>query len=202
MRRPDGSIAAEQLGTRESHATSQLGVRQSERHLERALVASRQFERWSLEDALTGIANRRCFEQWLEKRIESVDAARPLTVAMVDVDRFKSINDRYTHSIGDRVLKTLAALMASHVREVDLPARWAGDEFVILFDADVKAAAQICTRIKAAIAAFDWSSIAPGMDISVSIGLSEAGPGDTAESVLHRSDERMYESKPMSLSLH
>lgn len=88
--------------------------------------------------------------------------------------------------------------MSSQVRENDLPARWAGDEFVILFDdATEQVARQICERIRAAVAGFDWESIAPGLRVSVSIGLSEVRAGDSAESVLHRSDESRYRAKPL-----
>jgi len=193
-------VVAESLSSRESLVSWQLGARQSERHLQQALVVSKQFERWSLEDALTGIANRRHFEQSLNERLQAQaqgGSPRALTVAMVDVDKFKSVNDRYTHRVGDRVLKTIAAIIASQVRENDLPARWAGDEFVVLFaDASEQAARPICARISAAVAAFDWESVAPGLRMSVSLGLSEARAGDTAESVLHRSDKSMYEQKP------
>jgi diguanylate cyclase (GGDEF)-like protein len=91
-----------------------LGARQSERHLEQALAVSKQFERWSLDDALTEIGNRRHFEQSLAQRLPAAIAAdKPLTVAMVDVDKTKSVNDRFTHHVGDRVLKTVAAIVVS-----------------------------------------------------------------------------------------
>jgi len=198
LRRRERRVAAEGLGSRESVVAWQLGMRRSEQHLKGALVMSRQFERWSLEDALTGIANRRCFEQALDERLRGwVAGARPLTVAMLDVDKFKSVNDTHTHQVGDRVLKTVATLVANNVRQEDLPARWAGDEFVILFqDATLDVARQICERIHAAIAEFDWDSITPGLRMSVSIGLGQAEPGDTAESLLQRSDEAMYGAKP------
>jgi diguanylate cyclase (GGDEF)-like protein len=197
LRRRERRVVAEGLSSREALVSWQLGARQSERHLQQALATSRQFERWSLEDALTGIANRRHFEQSLAERLRaSVAADRPLTVAMVDVDKFKSVNDRFTHRVGDRVLKTIAAIMSSQVRENDLPARWAGDEFVILFDDTTEQVAlQICERIRAAVATFDWDAIAAGLQMSVSIGLSEARAGDSAEAVLHRSDESMYRTK-------
>ncbi|MEP7102031.1 MAG: GGDEF domain-containing protein [Burkholderiales bacterium] len=197
LRQRERRVVAESLGSRELLVSWRLGARQSERHLEQALVASKQFERWSLEDALTGIANRRHFEQSLAQRLPAAIAAdRPLTVAMVDVDKFKSVNDRFTHHVGDRALKTVAAIVASEVRENDLPARWAGDEFVILFDdATEQTARHICDRIRAAVVSFDWEAIAPGLRLSVSIGTSEVRSGDTAESVLRRSDESMYRTK-------
>jgi diguanylate cyclase (GGDEF)-like protein len=197
LRRREQRVTAESLSSRESLVSWQLGARQSERHLQQALVASKQFERWSLEDALTGIANRRNFEQSLTEQLRSaVLMGRPLAVAMVDVDKFKSVNDRFTHLVGDRVLKTVAGIMASHVRDNDLPARWAGDEFVVLFDNTSEHDAwQVCERIRIAVAAFDWESIAAGLRVSVSIGVSQAHRSDTPEAVVQRSDESMYRAK-------
>lgn len=198
LRRRERRVLAEGLGSRESLVSWRLGARQSERHLQQALVLSKRFEQWSLEDALTGIANRRHFEQSLaEVMAASAVVGKPLTVAMVDVDRFKQVNDRFTHSVGDRVLKTLAAIMAAEMRQNDLPARWAGDEFVILFgNTSEQQATAISERIRQAVVSFDWGSIAPGLKVSVSIGISEVRPTDTVESLLQRSDESMYRTKP------
>lgn len=176
-----------------------LDARRSERRLEQALLASKRYEKWSLEDALTGLANRRHAEQVLADRLRAAELnGRALTVAMVDVDKFKRINDQFSHAVGDRVLKTLGDIMTLQVRAHDLVARWAGDEFVILFaEADESVAYQACGRMHHAIAGFDWEAIAPGLGVSVSIGLSEAGLGDTMDDLLERSDCRMYESKSM-----
>jgi diguanylate cyclase (GGDEF)-like protein len=198
LRQRERRVVAEGMSSRESLVSWQLGARQSERHLQQALQASRQFERWSLEDALTGIANRRHFEQELARKLPAtVGAGRALTVAMIDVNKFKSVNDRFTHLVGDRVLKTIAALMVAEVRDQDLTARWAGDEFVVLFDDTPDAQArQVCERIQNAVADFDWESVASGLRMSVSIGLSEARVDDTAESVVLRADQSMYRAKP------
>ena len=197
LRRRERRVVSEGMSSRDSLVSWRLGARQSERHLQQALVASRQFERWSLEDALTGIANRRHFEQSLAEQLRAPrEADTPLTVAMVDVDKFKSVNDRFTHMVGDRVLKTIAAVLASQVRANDLLARWAGDEFVILFaDTGELDAQLVCDRIRDAVSGFDWESIAPGLHMSVSIGLSQANPGETAEAIVGRSDESMYRAK-------
>jgi diguanylate cyclase (GGDEF)-like protein len=195
-------IGRDSLASRELVVQWRLGARRSELHLAQALAESRQFERWSLEDALTGIANRRSFELTLAQRLGDSGCAsgmrKLLAVAMVDVDKFKSINDTYSHLVGDRVLKTLASLMSACIRDRDVAARWAGDEFVILFDgAGIEAAAQVCNRIHEAIEEFDWQAIAPGLHVTVSIGLSEVTPGDSIESVLSRSDESMYSTKTL-----
>lgn len=200
LRRRERRVRAEGLGTRESLVSWRLDARLSQRRLEQAMVAARQFERWSLEDALTGLANRRQFEQALAQRLTSRGATgQQLAVAMIDVDRFKAVNDGYTHRVGDRVLKTVAALLAAQVREADLPARWAGDEFVVLFvqSADGSAPADIdfCERIAAAVAGFEWQAIAPGLAVTVSVGMALVHDGDSADAAVHRADEAMYRVK-------
>jgi diguanylate cyclase (GGDEF)-like protein len=197
LRSRERRMRSDSVSSREAVVKWQLGARQSEAHLKRALVESKQFERWSFEDPLTGIANRRYFEQELSERLRrAASDGRPLTVAMIDLDHFKAVNDTYTHQVGDRVLNTLAGIMATAVRQGDLPARLAGDEFVVLFhDADANVATEICERIRTAIAAFDWSSIAPGLHASVSIGIATAVDGDTVGTLLHRSDQSMYTVK-------
>jgi diguanylate cyclase (GGDEF)-like protein len=198
LRLRERRVVADGMSSRESLVSWQLGARQSERHLQQALQASRQFERWSLEDALTGIANRRHFEQELHRKLPAtLGAGQALSVAMVDVNKFKSVNDRFTHMVGDRVLKTIAAIMVSEVRGQDLTARWAGDEFVILFDDTPEdQARQVCERIRTAVAEFDWEAVASGLRMSVSIGLSEARADDNAESLVLRADQSMYRAKP------
>jgi diguanylate cyclase (GGDEF)-like protein len=197
LRSRERRMRSDSVSSREAVVKWQLGARQSEAHLQRALVESKQFERWSFEDPLTGIANRRYFEQELSERLaRAAGDGRPLTVAMIDLDHFKAVNDTYTHQVGDSVLSALAGVMARTVRQGDLPARLAGDEFVVLFhDADTEVAAEICERIRAAIAAFDWSAIAPGLQASVSIGMATAVEGDTVGTLLHRSDQSMYTVK-------
>jgi diguanylate cyclase (GGDEF)-like protein len=201
LRKREQRICAEGLASRELVVNWQLGARESEQNVQELLVASRQFERWSLEDGLTGIANRRCFEQKLAARLRTSNVSeQPLSVAMIDVDKFKAVNDRFTHLVGDHVLKALAGIFASQVREKDLPARLAGDEFAVLFDgADVQMAMLICERIQASVALFDWEVIATGLQVTVSIGVSQAIEGDTGEALLHRSDKSMYKSKPTPL---
>ena len=201
LRQRERRIIADSVMSREVLVSHQLGARESEAHLEKALRAARQFERWSLEDALTGIANRRRLESMVDAWLKDVRTlGRHLTVAFIDVDRFKSVNDRFTHEVGDRVLKTLAELMAANVRETDLVARWADDEFVIAFrDSRRDEAEQVCARFRTAVDVFNWNSIAQGLRMSVTIGYSEARGDDSTASLLRRSDVHMYDSKPIEL---
>jgi diguanylate cyclase (GGDEF)-like protein len=198
LRQRERRLSSESLVSREALVAWQMGARQSARHLQQALKESKRFEQWSLEDGLTGIANRRLFEQALAERFEpSAQPRSRLTLAMIDVDRFKSINDTFGHQAGDKVLKALATVLTETVRDNDLPARLAGDEFVVLFDdAGPEVGEEIGQRIRDALARFDWESIAPGLMVSVSIGIANAAEGDTVESLLLRSDRSMYTAKP------
>jgi len=197
LRRRENQIRAESLESRERVVKWQLEVRESERTLEVLKTASRQFERMSLEDPLTGIANRRCLEQKLTDLLAgTMEPSQDLAVGFIDVDRFKHVNDTYSHQVGDEVLKKLAEILSSGVREHDLAARLAGDEFVLVFPRTAAThAEQVCERIREAVLGFDWGSIAPGLRVSISVGVSQAGPDDTVALLLSRSDERMYAQK-------
>jgi len=175
----------------------QLDIRNTEESLHKLETTTRQLERLSLEDALTGLANRRCFEQQLAQALAAqADGRKPLSLALIDVDKFKHINDGHSHLVGDQVLKGIAQVLRSQVREQDLPARLAGDEFVVIFpNAGAAEAARACRRIATAVKRFDWAAIAPGLAVSISIGASQAQPGDTVESLLLRSDSAMYDVK-------
>ena len=115
---------------------------------------------------------------------------------MIDIDHFKSINDGHSHQMGDRVLKALSTLLVGSVRDTDLAARLADDEFIVLLsDAGATEANEIVMRIQNAVSSFRWEAIAPGLSVSLSIGLSHAVAGDTVESIVHRSDSSMYSKK-------
>lgn len=162
-------------------------------------ATSKSLERLSLEDALTGLSNRRHFEREVGRLLRSLTASSPpLSIALIDVDRFKEINDAHSHLVGDRVLKVIAGLLTDQVRHDDLPARLGGDEFVVLFrGADAHVAAAACERLQQAVARYPWLGLAAGMDVRLSIGLAQAVVGDSIESLLERSDEGMYRAKSL-----
>jgi len=120
----------------------------------------------------------------------------PPCVALIDVDKFKQINDHFSHQVGDEVLRRIAQILRLHVREDDMAARLAGDEFVIVFkNLEPAVARRVCERIALAVHTFDWSSIAAGLQAGISVGVATAEPGDTVESLTHRSDAAMYRHK-------
>ena len=190
-------IRADSLETREKVVEWQVDLRQRQISVDRLEVTSRQLEKLSLEDTLTGIPNRRSFEIYAGELLRSgLERGLPPCLALIDVDSFKQINDGFSHQAGDAVLKRIAQILKSHVREDDMAARLGGDEFVIVFkNAELRVAQQVCARIATAVRAFDWSSIAPGLQSSISVGVAAAVAGDSVESLTHRSDTTMYEQK-------
>ncbi len=199
LARRDIEIRRESLDHHDLVAQRQLELRRRSQQLRELEAESKRLEQWSLEDPLTQLPNRRHLEQSLGEYLARASAAaarRGPTIALIDVDRFKEINDRHSHATGDLVLKTLAGLLRTHVRHGDLPARLAGDEFVIVFhDADLSIARAACERLQNAVRAYAWSAIAPDVAVDISVGLAEALPEDTIESLLARGDEDMYRAK-------
>ncbi len=190
-------IRTDCLEGRERVVAWQVDHRQQQKNMLEMELNARQLEKLSLEDALTGIANRRSFEQYAATLLShGIESGRPTCIALIDVDKFKQINDGYSHQVGDEVLKRISLLLKAHVREEDMPARLAGDEFVIAFKhTDLQTAQQVCERIRLAVKNFDWTSVGANLKASISVGVVQALPGDTVESVTHRSDMAMYSAK-------
>jgi diguanylate cyclase (GGDEF)-like protein len=160
-----------------------------------ALEAERaHLEALSLHDTLTGLKNRRYLNEFLRRALQS---PVEMTVALVDVDRFKAINDNFSHRVGDEVLVGIAQTMTSCLRGTDFAVRLAGDEFVIVMPgANAKSAEGLRQRLKASVLSRDWASVAPGLtNVSISIGLAHARPGDSLESLVEAADREMYADK-------
>jgi diguanylate cyclase (GGDEF)-like protein len=190
-------IRSDSLETREKVVEWQVDLRIQRQSVDRLELTSRQLEKLSLEDTLTGIPNRRNFELYASELLRSgLERGQPPCVALIDIDRFKQINDNFSHQVGDAVLRHIGQILKSHVREDDMAARLAGDEFVIVFKhAELAVARQVCVRIAAAVRAFDWTTLGQGLHCSISVGVAAAVPGDTVETLTHRSDTAMYQQK-------
>ena len=201
LRVREHKIRTENLASRARVVEWQLEVRSGERARRVLESASRRLERLSLEDTLTGLPNRRHFDRVLADRLSDTgDPAHACCVALFDVDRFKQVNDRHSHLVGDQVLQRFAELLRRLARADDFAARLAGDEFVLLLPAtDEAEAVARCRQVADAFAATDWAAIRPGLAVTVSFGVARARPGEPPESVLHRSDTAMYAAKHRAL---
>ncbi|HEX3615190.1 MAG TPA: GGDEF domain-containing protein [Solirubrobacteraceae bacterium] len=145
-------------------------------------------------DYLTGLHNRRYLAR--ELAAPSADNVGPLSVAVVDLDHFKQINDRHGHSIGDQVLVRAAQLLTKVLRASDIVVRSGGEEFLVLMPrTDANAAAAGCDRIRLAIREEPWEEIAPGLTLTTSVGLATAENAGDLEALVKLADKRLYDAK-------
>ena len=170
-------------------------------HDEEELVYANQFYERANQDSLTGLANRHYFLQHLEREIASARRhARPLSLAILDIDRFKEVNDTHGHPTGDAVLCELAARGKAVIREEDLLARYGGEEFfVVLRDTGPREAIIIAERLRECIADTPFTFAAKDLAITVSVGVvaigGEAWSGITLEQMIEVADARLYRAK-------
>jgi diguanylate cyclase (GGDEF)-like protein len=164
----------------------------------RALEAqARLLDRHAHQDALTGLWNRRYIDDELPRLLaEAGTRDAPLTLAIGDIDLFKSINDKYGHPTGDAVLCAVADLLRDNCRPSDAVARVGGEEFLlVLEDTDPKGAGQVCERLRSAIEKHAWSGIAPDLVVTISFGISERMAGADARELLATADRHLYAAK-------
>jgi diguanylate cyclase (GGDEF)-like protein len=151
----------------------------------------------ALQDALTGLANRRRLDADLAARFEAARrSGRPLCVALIDLDHFKTVNDRYSHAVGDQALRQLAALLQRHCRGDDLAARYGGEEFLlVLAETTLDEARLVCERLRLAVELHDWAALAPDLAVTASAGLTDIAGHASLEEGLRAVDALLYQAK-------
>ena len=147
-------------------------------------------------DMLTGLPNRRSVDHELDQSLAVAKRyEHPLSVLMIDIDAFKEINDRFGHAAGDAALRHVAAHIRSTLRDVDVPGRWAGDEFlVVLPHVDAEGAQVVAGRLNEAVANAPLSIDGESTEITLSIGVAQ-WQGEPAKDLIHRADEALYVAK-------
>jgi len=145
-------------------------------------------------DTLTGAYNRLRMEEALEHEIKkSTRYKTPFAIAMFDIDHFKQVNDTYGHDAGDRVLRQVVAITRQQLREVDLLARWGGEEFMIIASTTTLDEIQkLAERVRYAIAAQDIEQVG---NVTVSFGVGEYRQGERQKDLLKRVDDMLYQAK-------
>lgn len=189
---PDGQTLLGGISVDVTEELEQQGkLERYQRDLE---AANQRLSELASVDPLTGLANRRVFDEQLRTAFRHArSGGKPLSVLMLDVDRFKVHNDRFGHSHGDDVLRELARCLRSNVRSTDLVARYGGEEFVILLpDTEGAEARLLAERLLAAIRQKAW----PLAPVTASIGLGKIDPAtrDTRH-LMGRADEALYAAK-------
>jgi len=166
-------------------------VDRTNHELEEALATNRQLAH---SDALTQLPNRRYFESLFGRRVEeSQRYERPLALAVLDIDHFKSVNDRHGHAVGDKIIAGLGRSLAEEKRTVDVAARWGGEEFVIMCpETAIEGAEVVAERLRAAVEA---ALYVDGVPITISIGLAAARPDEEPMALFERADAALYAAK-------
>jgi diguanylate cyclase (GGDEF)-like protein len=154
-------------------------------------------ERGAKIDVLTGLPNRRYFDEVLAMEKPRRRANDHLGVLMIDIDHFKILNDRFGHATGDRVLRAVAGAIAQGIREDDTPARYGGEEFAVLLRrTSAEQAAEVGERIRRMVVGLHPSSLGIDEPVTVSVGVAVAGAGQIAiPGLVERADQALYRAK-------
>jgi diguanylate cyclase len=159
--------------------------------------AYKRIEELAELDELTGSFNRRCIMRMLEEEItRSARLNNPCSIALIDLDFFKRINDVYGHPTGDEVLRTFAITVFANIRTIDRFGRYGGEEFLLVLpDTTRESAAQMLDRLRAIIAELDWSAFSPGMRVTMSAGVATLRRDENSDTFLARADRALYAAK-------
>jgi diguanylate cyclase (GGDEF)-like protein len=156
-----------------------------------------RFREQAHHDWLTGLRNRRWLARDLPRLVAgSRRSGDPMSLALFDIDHFKSVNDRFGHDVGDRVLAAFAAVLVATVREADVVVRTGGEEFVVLMPSTPRQEAVICCeRVRAALLGHVWPAPDPALGLTVSAGIVSLDERDTVRELSALADDRLYAAK-------
>ena len=191
------------IGMQFSALRSQL----SERNRELTLSVAR-IQELASHDELTGAFNRRHFMTLIAQECDrAARTQQPYSIALFDIDHFKTINDHHGHATGDTVLRDFCTLVHAHLRSTDRFARYGGEEFVLLMPVttSVDSAVPAVDRIRGAIERHDWSVTSPklqGHQVTVSAGVATCKAGESVEDLIARTDAALYEAKRLGRNRH
>lgn len=159
-------------------------------------VYQRRLEREASTDALTGVANRQSFDRLLELAMRRRDrSGEPVSLILIDVDRFKRINDELGHLAGDEAIRATAEVIRNRVRGSDFICRWGGDEIIVLMEnASVSDAARVAEEIRLRATEIVLPGAGPGR-VTISAGVAEVRDGDDNDALLTRADLALYAAK-------
>jgi diguanylate cyclase len=159
--------------------------------------AYKRIEELAELDELTGSFNRRCIMRMLDDEIARAHRSKtPFSVALIDLDWFKRINDAYGHPTGDEVLRTFAITVFANIRNMDKFGRYGGEEFLLILpETPHDTAARILDRQREIIAELDWSAFSPGMCVTISAGVATLAPNEAPDALLARADSALYAAK-------
>ncbi len=147
-------------------------------------------------DGLTGLSNRRAFDQQLDEQFRSfAQTKKPFALALIDIDHFKKINDTHGHPAGDAVLREMSSRLRMHVVDPIQIARYGGEEFAIVLGLPLDKAAAAIDQLRMAVAATPIDAEGKKLQVSISCGVAEVMPEERIGKLVRRSDEALYSAK-------
>lgn len=174
----------------------QLQLAELETEKRELLIRTQDLDRKAHEDDLTGLKNRRYACNAVGELIAACPVGHHVHVAIADADHFKAVNDSLGHASGDDVLRRLATILSDGMTGHGFAARLGGEEFLLAFSGlPASAVIATCDAIRLAVANEPWSAIAPGLGVTVSIGVTRAAPREAFSDILSRADTALYRSK-------
>ncbi len=180
----------------ESNSSLKTRLDAAEQQLEKQTRQIASYLTEARTDGLTGLFNRRALDQRLEEIfIAYRNGGRSFVVALVDVDKFKLINDNYGHQTGDQVLKQLASVLRTQLANAIMVARFGGEEFAVVMDGPLRIAAAQLNEVRKRVAELPIQTGTQSIDVTISIGLSEPREDIIVAPVLRRADEALYAAK-------
>ncbi|HEX3138980.1 MAG TPA: GGDEF domain-containing protein, partial [Rhizobacter sp.] len=169
-------------------------LREHGAELERALELNRQV---AIRDELTGLYNRRHVLALMQQETSRAErSGRALSLALIDIDHFKCINDQHGHGQGDEVLRAFATCARTALRESDTLGRWGGEEFIVMLpETPAEAAIGVLARVHRALAELRFDAISPALRVSFSAGIAVFEAGESLAACIERADQAMYAAK-------
>lgn len=156
-----------------------------------------ELERISVQDALTGLYNRRYLDLQLAQEFSRAQRhGHPLCLLLCDIDHFKRVNDELSHATGDDVLRAVGEILRESTRREDLVARYGGEEFVLVLpETALPAAVRVAERLRAGVAVYPWARLHPALRVTLSIGIAVLEPGQEPRALLAAADAQLYRAK-------
>jgi diguanylate cyclase (GGDEF)-like protein len=160
-------------------------------------IANQRIEEFAQIDELTGVLNRRQIMKCLNEEMARAQRRDiPCSVAIIDLDHFKRINDRFGHPAGDEVLRAFAISVFANIRNIDKLGRYGGEEFLLILpDTAKNQAVRTLDRLRSIVSDLDWTAISENLDLTMSAGICSVRRADSADDVLARVDLALYRAK-------
>ncbi len=173
-----------------------LAAAREQVHHRRLRAEHEHLVRVTLEDPLTGLGNRRAFDERLDYLRATLAVGAAVAMLVVDVDRFKPVNDMFGHEVGDHVLRRIGQLVTSVLRPEDLAVRLGGDEFgAVLTGAPADVVLARADAVGQLVDAEDWAALRPGLTVTVSVGAACGSGPEDLDTLYRRADEALYGAK-------